>query len=115
MRRVGDGLDLARDAFRRLAQELIELEAAQAVGAATEPGAPTVGAGRSRRPSGLLLVAWLGPALGLLAAALAAWTLVAHEMPPMLSGRDRDSLAGPGQGSRSMSSPLPSPSQSQAG
>jgi transposase-like protein len=31
--RAGDGLDLAREAFRLVAQELIELEAAQAVGA----------------------------------------------------------------------------------
>jgi putative transposase len=32
--RAGDGLDLAREAFRLVAQELIELEAAQVVGAA---------------------------------------------------------------------------------
>jgi transposase-like protein len=32
--RAGDGLDLAREAFRLVAQELIELEATQAVGAA---------------------------------------------------------------------------------
>jgi transposase-like protein len=32
--RAGDGLDLAREAFRLVAQELIELEASQVIGAA---------------------------------------------------------------------------------